>query len=116
MDVHIRRAVTTALRLRSVDVLTAQEDRAAEVDDDALLQRATDLGRVLVSQDADLLREAALPSGAHRTFSGLVYAHQLRITIGQMVDELELIAKATSPEEWRARIEYLPIRQPHRSE
>jgi len=26
MDVHVRRAVTAALRLRSIDVLTAQED------------------------------------------------------------------------------------------
>ena len=39
MDVHVRRAVTAALRLRSVDVLTAQEDGAAELDDDVLLQR-----------------------------------------------------------------------------
>jgi hypothetical protein len=45
MDVHIRRAVTSALRLRSIDVLTAQEDGAAELDDDRLLQRATELGR-----------------------------------------------------------------------
>jgi hypothetical protein len=49
MDVHVRRAVTAALRMRSIDVLTAQEDGAAELDDDPLLQRATDLGRVLVS-------------------------------------------------------------------
>ncbi len=59
MDVHIRRAVTSALRLRSVDVLTAQEDGAAELDDYRLLERATELGRVLVSQDDDLLREGA---------------------------------------------------------
>ncbi len=59
MDVHIRRAVTSALRLRSIDVLTAQEDGAAELDDDRLLERATELGRVLVSQDEDLLREGA---------------------------------------------------------
>jgi hypothetical protein len=56
MDVHLPRAVTTAL-LRSVDVLTAQEDGAAQLDDDRLLQRATELGRIRVSQDGDLLRE-----------------------------------------------------------
>ena len=33
MDVHVRRAVTAALRLRSIDVLTAQEDGAAEFDE-----------------------------------------------------------------------------------
>jgi len=42
-------------------------------------------------------------------FRGLVYAHQLRVTIGQMVEDLELIATATSSEEWHGRIEYLPI-------
>jgi hypothetical protein len=109
MDVHLRRAVTIALRLRSVDVLTAQEDAAAEFDDDHLLQRATELGRVLVSQDEDLLREGVKRLRSHQDFSGIIYAHQLRITVGQMVDDLELIAHATSQDEWRGRIEYLPI-------
>jgi len=112
MDVHVRRAVTTALRLRSIDVLTAQEDKAAELDDRRLLQRATELGRVLVSQDEDLLREGAQWLREHRDFSGIIYSHQLRITIGQMVEDLELIARATSPEEWSGRIEYLPISAP----
>src|SRR5580700_11271563 len=99
MDVHVRRAVTSALRLRSIDVLTAQ-DGAAELDDDRLLERATELGRVLVSQDEDLLREGARRLREHKAFSGIIYAHQLRITIGQMVEDLELVATATSKEEW----------------
>lgn len=107
MDVHVRRAVTTALRLRSIDVLTAQEDGSAELADDALLRRATELGRVLVSQDEDL---RARWSSEHKDFSGIIYAHQLRITIGQMVEDLELVASATSQEEWLGRIEYLPLR------
>jgi predicted nuclease of predicted toxin-antitoxin system len=109
MDVHVRRAITTALRLRSIDVLTAQEDGAAELDDDRLLQRATELGRVLVSQDEDLLREGARWLREHKDFSGIIYAHQLRITVGQMVDDLELISKATTQDDWWGRIEYLPI-------
>jgi len=109
MDVHVPRAVTTALRLRSIDVLTAQEDGAAQLDDDRLLQRALELGRVLVSQDEDLLREGARRLRDGEDFSGIIYSHQLRITIGQMVEDLELIATATSKEEWFGRIEYLPI-------
>jgi predicted nuclease of predicted toxin-antitoxin system len=109
MDVHVPRAVTTALRLRSIDVLTAQEDGSAKLDDDFLLQRATELGRILVSQDEDLLREGARRLREGEEFSGIVYAHQLRVTIGQMVEDLELIATATSKEEWSGKIEYLPI-------
>ena len=108
MDVHVRRAVTTALRLRSIDVPTAQEDGSAELADDVLLERATELGRVLVSQDEDLLREGARWLSERKDFSGIIYAHQLRITIGQMVDDLEMIARATSQDEWWERIEYLP--------
>jgi hypothetical protein len=109
MDVHVPRAITVALRLRTIDVLTAQEDGAAQFDDGRLLQRATELGRVLVSQDDDLLREGTRCSRDGVDFSGIIYAHQLRITIGQMVEDLELIALATSQHEWQGRIEYLPI-------
>jgi len=79
------------------------------LDDDQLLQRATELGRVLVSQDKDLLREGARWLREHKNFSGIIYAHQLRITVGQMVEDLELISAATSQDEWWGRIEYLPI-------
>ena len=61
MDVHVRRAITEGLRLRGVDVLTAQEDHARELDDPDLLDRSTALGRVFFTQDNDLLRE-----GKHR--------------------------------------------------
>ena len=47
MDVHISAAITEGLRLRGVDVLTAQEDGARRLPDPALLNRATELGRVL---------------------------------------------------------------------
>jgi hypothetical protein len=110
MDVHVRRAVTTALRLRSIDVLTAQEDGSADLADNVVLKRATELGRVLVSQDEDLLCEGARWLSERKDFSGIIYAHQLRITIGQMVEDLELIARATSQNEWWGRIEYLPLR------
>jgi hypothetical protein len=42
-------------------------------------------------------------------FSGIVYAHQLRVTIGQMVADLELIDASTNTDDWSGKIEYLPI-------
>ena len=41
MDVHVPYAVTIALRLNGVDVLTAQEDNSRELEDASLLDRAT---------------------------------------------------------------------------
>jgi len=110
MDVHIPYAITTGLRLRDVDVLTAQEDGAAEYEDSALLDRATELGRVLFTYDDDLLEEAAIRQHKGHTFVGGVYARQLDVTIGQCVDDLELIGKACDPSEWLSRVEYLPLK------
>jgi hypothetical protein len=47
MDEHVHRAITAGLRLRDVDVLTAQEDGRRRIADDVLLDRATELQRGL---------------------------------------------------------------------
>jgi len=108
MDHHIPSAITAGLRKRGVDVLTAEEDGAARLGDELLLERATLLGRVLFSQDADLLVITQEWLQSARDFAGLVYAHQLSISIGQAVHDLELIAKVLEPPDIRNRIEYLP--------
>jgi hypothetical protein len=110
MDVHIPYAVTVALRLRAVNVLTAQEDGAAQLPDAALLDRALEVGRILFSQDDDLIREATLRQRTGKRFAGVVYAHQLNVTIGQCVEDLELIGRVSEPEEWIDRVEYLPLK------
>ncbi|HEX8458326.1 MAG TPA: DUF5615 family PIN-like protein [Pyrinomonadaceae bacterium] len=110
MDVHVRRAVTDGLRLRGVDVLTAQSDEAAEFDDPQLLGRATELGRILFTQDDDLLREAKRRQQTDETFVGLIYGHQLNVSVGQCIDDLELIAKVSEQDEWLNRLLYLPLK------
>src|SRR5262249_56264427 len=82
MDVNVRRAVTDGLSLRGAKVLTAQEDGTRELADDALLDRATELGYVLFTQDDDLLREAAQRQERGAAFAGVIYAHQLKVTVG----------------------------------
>lgn len=59
MDVHVPYPVTSALLARRVDVLTAQWDDTTRLPDPESLDRASALGRVLVSSDEDLLAEAA---------------------------------------------------------
>jgi hypothetical protein len=102
--------VTTGLRLRQVDVVTAQEDNTSRLPDPLLLDRATELGRVLFSQDDDLLKEAVKRQREGGHFAGLVYAHQLNITVRRSIEDLELLAKAYDPEDMVDRIVYLPLR------
>lgn len=108
-DVHIRGPVIRGLRSRGVDILTAREDGAERLSDSDLLDRATVLGRVLVTQDDDLFSIAASRLQDGKNFAGLVYSHQMRITIGQMIDDLELIAQVNEPAEMVNKIEYLPL-------
>jgi len=54
MDVPVPNAITHGLILRGVDVLTAQADGTTRLEDPALLDRATELGRVLFTEDEDL--------------------------------------------------------------
>ncbi len=109
MDEHVHRAITAGLRLRGVDGVTAQEDGRRKTDDDLLLDRAGELGRVLFSQDEDLLAEAKRRQDQGITFAGVVYGHQLRVTIGLCVRDLELLGKAGNPEDFANRVEYLPL-------
>jgi uncharacterized protein with PIN domain len=109
MDHHVPRAITLELRLRGVDVMTAYEDGASKFSDSKLLDRATELNRILFTQDDDLLVEATKRQREGIAFSGVIYAHQLRVSIGRCVHDLELIAKVGVPEDLFNRVEFLPI-------
>lgn len=110
MDVHVRGPVVTGLRRRGVEVLTAQEDGAGRWDDRRLLDRAMELGRVLFTQDDDLLEEANKRQRNGQPFAGVIYAHQQNITVRRTIEDLELIAMVCMLAEVTNRVIYLPLK------
>jgi predicted nuclease of predicted toxin-antitoxin system len=108
-DQHVKRAIVDGLRSRGVDVLTAYEDEASALDDADLLTRATFLNRVLFSQDRDLLIEAAYRQKENIVFIGIIYGHQLQVSIGGCIEDLELIAKLGTIEEVKNNVIFLPL-------
>lgn len=109
MDQHIPRAITEGLRLRGVDVITAFEDGGDKMEDAELLDRASKLGRVLFTQDNDLLLEGATRQKKGIPFNGVIYAHQMRVSIGTCIHDLEIIAKAGEAEDLLNKIQFLPL-------
>ena len=109
MDVHIPRAITIGLRLRGVNVITAQEDQTANASDSELLDRATTLRRVLFTFDDDLLAEAARRQEQRIAFPGVVFAHPLRISIGKCVQELETLAEVAEMDDLANQVVFLPL-------
>ena len=110
MDQNVPRAITIGLRLRGIDVVTAFEDDNSEMIDSELLDRAGEMGRVLFTQDDDLLSEAARRHMEGILFHGVIYAHQLRVSIGACINDLELIAKVADPDDLINSVLFLPLK------
>ena len=111
MDVHVPRQITEGLRLRGVNAVTAQQDGTRRLNDADLLNRAGSLGRVLFTRDSDLIAEATRRQREGVSFAGVIYAHQLQVTIGQCVLDLELVANAGELGDFASRVVYLPLRR-----
>lgn len=110
MDHHVPAAVTAGLRRRGVDVLTAYEDRMATAEDEAILQRATELERCVFSQDEDFLVIAGEWQRTGRPFSGVIFGSQETLSVGQAIEDLELIAKVCEPNQMRNGVQFIPLR------
>lgn len=109
MDHHVMSAITNGLRQRDVDILTAYEDGSHQLDDSSLLDRASVLGRVVFTHDDDFLVEAVTRQRNGNFFAGVIYMHQMDVTIGQCIHDLEIIAKVSDPEDFVNQVVYLPL-------
>ncbi len=110
MDVHVPRAVTIALRKRGVDVLTAQEDGTHVWPDDELLDRATELSRMVVTQDEDFLVEAHRRQELGEPFATVIYGHQLIVSLSDLIRDLEILAQIAEERDVTDQVIYLPLK------
>ncbi len=109
MDQNVPRSITVGLRLKEVEVISAYEDGSSSMSDAELLDRASELCRVIFTQDDDFLVEAARRQQEGIFFRGIIYAHQLCISIRDCIDGLEIIAKAGEPEDMFNVVQFLPF-------
>lgn len=107
MDVHVPLAITRGLRRRGVDVLTAQDDGRSRAPDPELLDRAFDLGRMLFSQDEDLITEAVHRQRTGRSFATVVYVRQIDRAIGRCITDLESLCKAATANDVQGQVIFL---------
>jgi len=110
MDHHVRKAITDGLRLRGVDVLTAEQDGTKQLPDDQLLDRAGALGRVLFTQDEDFLVETARRQREGLAFAGVIYGHQRRVAVGQCIRDLEFLCVVGELGDFANQVIYLPLK------
>jgi hypothetical protein len=91
------------LRRRGADATTTAEAGLLTATDDQQLAHALATGRVLVTQDRDILRlnSQGVPH------AGVAYCDKNTRTVGQMIQGLVLIWEILTPEEIAGRVEFL---------
>ena len=110
MDVHVPQAVTDGLCARGIDVLTAREDQHHKMPDPEVLDRASNLNRVLFTQDRDFLDITRQYQSTGQEFGPVVFMEQNRLGYGETIAELELIAQILTFAELRNKLTRLPLR------
>lgn len=103
MDESCDPVIARGLRLRGVDVSTSQEAGLLGAEDAEQLAYAHSRGRALFTHDGDFI-------GLHRAgkeHSGILYCHQHKYPIGEVIRLLVLVWDVYESTELVGRLEYL---------
>lgn len=103
LDENVPVAVATQLQRRGVEAVTVRDLGLLGDADANHLARATRLGYVLCTNDADYIDLAA----AGVEHQGIVFGQQHKHGVGAWVRFLELLASVLEPDEMRNRVEYV---------
>ena len=96
-------------RMSGLDSNTVQGADLIQATDPAVLDWAAAEGRIVITHDHRTMRACAedrLKAG--RPMAGLILVPQTA-PLGQVIDDLVLIAEATTAEEWKGTIIFLPF-------
>jgi predicted nuclease of predicted toxin-antitoxin system len=96
-------------RISDLDSTTVREIDIAEASDATVLDCAAAQGRIVITHDHRTMRPCAedrLKTGLPMT--GLILVPQTA-ALGKVIDDLLLIAEATTAEEWNGTIVFLPL-------
>jgi hypothetical protein len=97
-DENVKAAIVDGLRLRGMDLVTAQECGQRQTDDEILLETATLGERLLLTNDTDFLRIHAAWIVAGKKHAGIAYWPQER-AIGVAIVRIHQYALQTLPQD-----------------
>jgi len=103
LDENVPVAVATQLQRRGVDAATVRDLGFLGDTDANHLARATRLGYILCTNDADYI-DLATTGIEH---AGIIFGQQHKHSVGEWVRFLELLAAVLDPNEMRNRVEYV---------
>jgi hypothetical protein len=94
----------------AIDVVTAREVGLAATDDPRILEWAAAEGRIVLSSDVNTLVGFAWDRVRAGAAMPGVFAAIQDAPVGQLIEDLLLLAECTEPDEWSDRVMYLPLK------
>lgn len=96
-------------RLPGIDFVTLAEVGLLGIDDPAMLEWAAAEERILITHDRRTMTKYA----RERVNTGLpmpgVFILHDRLPIGRAIEEIVIIADCSTDDEWKGRVEFLPL-------
>jgi len=110
-DENFRGAIIRGVRLRNleIDLLTAREVLLNGADDPTLLEFAASEGRVLLTHDAKTMIGFAYDRVRRGLKMPGVFEIVRKISIGQSIDDVIMIALCSVEGEWEGQVKFLPL-------
>ena len=97
-------------RRPDLDVVRSQDAGLSGVSDPALLEWTAEEGRILLTHDVSTMTRYAYDRvRTGRPMPG-VFEVSRKTPIGDIIDDILLIADASLPQEWEGQVRYLPLR------
>lgn len=97
-------------RTPELDIIRIQDVGLTRADDPTVLAWAADTGRILLTHDVKTITRYAYERVAlGEGMPGVVEVSQL-MPIGSVIDDLLLLAEASTESEWQGQVLYLPLR------
>jgi hypothetical protein len=106
LDENMNVEIAEQLKRIGIDAITARDLDQLGDSDKNHLQRATQMGRVLCTQDHDYLRMNA----AGVEHSGIAFGEQYLATIGGWVKALRRLHETTTAEEMVGQVRFLSVK------
>lgn len=103
LDENMDPEIAEQLRRRGIDALTARDVSLLKVSDGVQLRYAATDGRVLCTKDSDF----ANPANWNVEHDGIAFFPDSNVSIGCMVEALQEVHRAESPESMKNSLRFL---------
>jgi predicted nuclease of predicted toxin-antitoxin system len=102
VDESVNVAVTEGLKRRGVTAFSAKDLGKLGITDEEQLETAIQNKAAIFTHDADFLRIAV-----DKNHLGIIYVHKQKLSVGDCIKKLKVIAETTIPQEMQNRIIFL---------